>query len=141
MSFSKEHRVRPDLTVFPTTSEPPYVIIKNIEVRSLCAHHLFPFTGRATVAYLPKNFQVGLSKMQRLMDYCATRLTDQETISSEFLEEFNKSTNNQDIAIKIECVHTCMSARGVKCHNPITTTLACSSDSYEERKFLLDLIK
>tara|TARA_Y100000034_G_scaffold29728_1_gene36185 strand:+ start:56316 stop:56888 length:573 start_codon:yes stop_codon:yes gene_type:complete len=122
LSFSDD-KTEPNMTAFPVEgSLIPYVTVDKIEVRSLCAHHLFPFTGYASVVYLPKDEKLGLSKMQRAMDYVATRLTDQESITTKFLEFIKEKINPEYIAIKITCHHSCMSARGVKCHQAETIT-------------------
>lgn len=100
------------------------VTINDLELRSMCAHHLFPFFGTATISYLPGKRKVGLSKMQRALDYVANRLTDQETITSTLMEFLIKEVEPKAIVVKLEATHTCMMVRGVKCHNARTITYA-----------------
>jgi GTP cyclohydrolase I len=100
------------------------VLVKDIEVYSLCEHHLLPFFGKAHVAYIPNGKVVGLSKIPRVIDVFARRLQVQERLTHEILESIDKALEPQGVAIIIEARHMCMMMRGVQKQNSVTTTSA-----------------
>ncbi|MBK9735318.1 MAG: GTP cyclohydrolase I FolE [Saprospiraceae bacterium] len=118
------------------------VIIKDIEVYSLCEHHLLPFFGKAHVAYIPNGYVVGLSKIPRVIDVFARRLQVQERMTHEILHAIDTELKPLGVAIVIEAVHMCMMMRGVQKQNSSTTTSAFTGEfrKMETRSEFLSLI-
>lgn len=100
------------------------VIVKNIELYSMCEHHLHPFFGKAHVAYIPNGYITGLSKIARVVDVFARRLQVQERLTTQILAAIKESLNPLGIAVVIEAKHLCMMMRGVQKQNSTTTTSA-----------------
>jgi len=98
------------------------VIIKDIEIYSLCEHHMLPFFGKAHVAYIPDGNIVGLSKIPRVVDVFARRLQVQERLTHDILECLNNTLKPKGVAVVIEASHMCMMMRGVQKQNSVTTT-------------------
>ena len=98
------------------------VIVKNIELYSMCEHHLHPFYGKAHVAYLPNGYITGLSKIARVVDVYARRLQVQERLTTQILAAIKESLNPLGVAVVIEAKHLCMMVRGVQKQNSVTTT-------------------
>lgn len=98
------------------------VIIKNIELYSLCEHHMLPFFGKAHIAYIPNGQIVGLSKIPRVVDVFARRLQVQERLTHDILECINTTLKPKGVAVVIEAAHMCMMMRGVQKQNSVTTT-------------------
>lgn len=98
------------------------VIVKDIEVYSLCEHHILPFFGKAHVAYIPNGYIVGLSKIPRIVDVFARRLQVQERLTIEIRDVIQNTLRPLGVAVVIEACHMCMMMRGVQKQNSITTT-------------------
>ncbi|GAB4201141.1 MAG: GTP cyclohydrolase I FolE [Bacteroidia bacterium] len=119
------------------------VLVKNIEVFSLCEHHLLPFIGKAHVAYIPNGKIVGLSKIARVVDAYARRLQVQERLTNQIKDCLQETLHPLGVAVVIECAHLCMQMRGVQKQHSITTTSAFSGVFMEDatRKEFISLIK
>ena len=120
------------------------VIVKDIEVYSMCEHHMLPFFGKAHVAYIPDGTIVGLSKIPRVVDAFSRRLQVQERLTIEIGDCIQKTLNPKGVAVVIECAHMCMQMRGVQKQNSVTTSSAftglfLSNDS--TRKEFINLVQ
>ncbi|MCZ7596536.1 MAG: GTP cyclohydrolase I FolE [Gammaproteobacteria bacterium] len=104
------------------SSNDEMVIVKDIEVYSLCEHHLLPFIGKCHVAYLPTGKVIGLSKVARIVDMFASRLQIQENLTSQIAEAVNQMTQPRGVGVVVEAKHLCMMMRGVQKQNSVMTT-------------------
>jgi GTP cyclohydrolase I len=109
------------------------VIVKDIEVYSMCEHHMLPFFGKAYVAYIPNGHVVGLSKIPRVVDVFARRLQVQERLTNEIRDCIQNALQPLGVGIVIECRHLCMSMRGVQKQNSVTTTSAFTGEFLKEK--------
>ncbi len=118
--------------LFPTTSN-EMVIVKNIELYSLCEHHLLPFIGKCHVAYLPNGSVLGLSKVARIVDVFARRLQIQEHLTQQIAETIQTKTQALGVGVIIESQHMCMMMRGIEKQNSVMTT-SCMLGAFREKQ-------
>jgi GTP cyclohydrolase I len=109
------------------------VIVKDIEVYSMCEHHMLPFFGKAHVAYIPNNYIVGLSKIPRIVDAFARRLQVQERLTTEIRDCIQNTLEPLGVAVVIEAQHLCMQMRGVQKQHSVTTTSAFTGEFENDR--------
>jgi GTP cyclohydrolase I len=119
------------------------VLVKDIEVYSMCEHHMLPFFGKAHVAYIPNGRIVGLSKVPRVVDSFARRLQVQERLTNEIRDCIQDTLEPLGVAVVLECSHLCMQMRGVQKQNSVTTTSAFTGvfmDDHRTREEFIKLI-
>ncbi|MCP9750230.1 GTP cyclohydrolase I FolE [Ferruginibacter sp. HRS2-29] len=118
------------------------VIVKDIELYSMCEHHMLPFYGKAHIAYIPNGYITGLSKIARVVDVYSRRLQVQERLTHQILDAIKDTLNPQGVAVVIEASHLCMMMRGVQKQNSVTTTSAFSGqfEKNETRSEFMKLI-
>jgi len=117
-----------------TESYNQMVLVKDIEMYSLCEHHMLPFFGKAHIAYIPNGHIVGLSKVPRIVDVFSRRLQVQERLTDEIKDCLQESLNPKGVAVVIEAQHLCMQMRGVEKQNSVTTTSAFSGTFKSDEK-------
>ncbi len=120
------------------------VIVKEIELFSLCEHHLLPFIGKCHVAYLPRGKVIGISKIARIVDHFARRLQIQENLTKQIADTLLKVTNARGVGVIIEAKHLCMMMRGVEKQNSVLTTSMMTGTFREQdrtRAEFLSLLK
>ena len=100
------------------------IVVKDIEIYSMCEHHMLPFIGKAHVAYIPNGWITGLSKIARVVDVYARRLQVQERLTVQIMNAIKDTLNPLGVAVVIEAKHLCMMMRGVQKQNSVTTTSA-----------------
>ena len=119
------------------------VIVKDIDFFSMCEHHILPFYGKAHVAYIPKGYITGLSKIARVVDIFSHRLQVQERLTEQVMQCINDTLKPQGVMVVSEAKHMCMQMRGVEKQNSITTTSAYSGvfESSKTRNEFMDLLR
>lgn len=128
--------------LFPTDND-EMVLIKNIELYSLCEHHLLPFIGKCHVAYMPSGNIIGLSKIARIVDFHARRLQVQENLTKEIAQTIFQVVDAKGVGVIIEAQHLCMMMRGVEKQNSVMTTsvtLGQMRDDSRSRAEFLSLV-
>lgn len=116
------------------------VVVKDINLFSLCEHHLLPFYGRAHVAYIPNGKIIGLSKIPRVVDVFAKRLQVQERLTSQIAECLMEALNPRGVAVVIEALHLCMAMRGVEKTNSFTVTSAMLGTFRESERARMEFL-
>ncbi len=116
------------------------VVVKDIEVYSMCEHHMLPFFGKAHVAYIPNGHIVGLSKIPRVVDAYSRRLQVQERLTNEIRDCIQSTLEPMGVAVVIECKHLCMSMRGIQKQNSVTTTSAFTG-AFENEKTRAEFLR
>ena len=107
------------------------IIVKDIELYSLCEHHILPFFGKAHIAYIPNGWITGLSKIARVVDVFSRRLQVQERLTTQILHAIKDTLNPLGVAVVIEAQHLCMMMRGVQKQNSVTTTSAFDGEFHK----------
>lgn len=107
------------------------IVVKDIELYSMCEHHMLPFFGKAHIAYIPNGWITGLSKIARVVDVYARRLQVQERLTVEIMNAIKDSLNPVGVAVVIEAQHLCMMMRGVQKQNSVTTTSAFDGEFHK----------
>jgi len=115
-----------------TSDTDEMVIVRNIEMYSLCEHHMLPFIGKCHVAYLPDGRVLGLSKIARLVDFYARRLQIQEVLTKQVAESVHAAIGGKGVGVVIEAQHMCMMMRGVEKQNSVMTT-SCMLGSFRDQ--------
>ena len=139
------YEVNPNIILQEAMFEEDYsemVLVKDVELYSLCEHHMLPFFGKAHIAYIPNGKIVGLSKIPRIVDAFSRRLQVQERLTHEILNCLHDALKPLGVAIVIEARHMCMMMRGVQKQNSVTTTSAFTGEfqKVESRSEFLTLI-
>jgi GTP cyclohydrolase I len=119
------------------------IVVKNIELYSMCEHHMLPFFGKAHIAYIPNGWITGLSKIARVVDVFSKRLQVQERLTTQILDAIKDSLDPLGVAVVIEAEHLCMMMRGVQKQNSVTTTSAFYGEFEKQttRNEFISLIK
>ena len=115
-----------------TSDTDEMVIVRNIELYSMCEHHMLPFIGKAHVAYLPQGKVIGLSKIARIVDLFARRLQIQEVLTKQIADCVNTAIDAKGVGVVIEAKHMCMMMRGVEKQNSVMTT-SCMLGNFREQ--------
>ncbi|MFT3741230.1 MAG: GTP cyclohydrolase I FolE [Gammaproteobacteria bacterium] len=126
-----------------TSTMSEMVLVKDIELYSLCEHHLLPFIGKCHVAYIPQGKIIGLSKIARIVDLFARRLQVQEQLTEQIAECLQQAVNPAGVGVIIEAKHLCMMMRGVEKQNSVMKTskmLGCFAEDYRTRGEFLSLV-
>lgn len=131
---------RPEITLFKNKYHYQSPLIEmNIPFTSFCEHHFVPIVGKANVAYIPKDYVIGLSKIHRIVDYYARRPQVQERLTQQILEDLKKTLQTKDVGIVLRANHSCISCRGVKDQDSSTIT-SVFSGKIEQDKVLINYL-
>ncbi len=143
--LTQGYQIKPEEILLSAKFKEDYsqmVIVKDIEVYSMCEHHMLPFFGRAHIAYIPNGHIVGLSKIPRVVDAFSRRLQVQERLTNEIRDCIQQTLDPLGVAVVMECSHLCMQMRGVQKQNSSTTTSAFTGEFMKDatRKEFISLI-
>lgn len=131
---------KPKLATFPNKYGYRKMLVEqNINIDSACEHHFLPMTGQAHIAYIPKDKVIGLSKINRLVDYYSHRPQVQERLSLQILHDLQNALDTKDVVVMINAKHLCVSTRGIKDKNSSTTTIqfgGCFTEKSNREEFL-----
>ncbi len=116
------------------------VIVKDVELYSLCEHHLLPFIGKCHIAYIPDGKVLGLSKLARIVDMYARRLQIQEKLTKQIADAVELSINAKGVAVVVEAKHLCMMMRGVEKQNSVMTTSVMTGTFREDRSTRIEFL-
>ena len=116
------------------------ILVKDIELYSLCEHHILPFFGKAHIAYIPNGYITGLSKIARVVDVYSRRLQVQERLTTQILDALKDTLQPLGVAVVIEASHLCMMMRGVQKQNSVTTTSAFCGE-FEKNETRIEFTK
>ena len=125
--LTQGYNINPDDIILSSMFEEDYqqmVLVKDIEIYSLCEHHMIPFFGKAHIAYIPDGYITGLSKIARVVDAYARRLQVQERLTVQIRDCIQNTLNPLGVAVVIEAMHLCIAMRGVQKQNSVATTSA-----------------
>ena len=135
---------KPKVSVFDNTYQyGKFILEKEISVKSTCEHHFLPIIGRAHVAYISNGKIIGLSKINRIVDYFARRPQVQERLTRQILEELKADLDTEDVIVMIDASHCCVTTRGIQDSDSMTVTLDYSGkfEEYEARKEFMDAVR
>lgn len=124
----------PRIRLFPNTHKSHLVLEKNIRVRSVCEHHFVPILGIAHVAYIPRKYIVGLSKLNRIVDYFSRRPQIQERLTEQIADFLSSNLHTPDVAVYVDAKHYCVSLRGIQDEASRTVTYALRGAFQENPK-------
>lgn len=138
--YGLDPRNKPTLSTFDNKYGYKKMLVEqNITIDSACEHHFLPIIGHAHIAYIPKDKVVGLSKINRLVDYYAHRPQVQERLSLQILKDLQEALGTEDVIVMISAKHLCVSSRGIKDKNSFTTTIeygGCFESDLKRNEFL-----
>lgn len=124
MFYGLDQKNKPKLTTFDNyIGYKKMIVEQNIDLDSACEHHFLPITGHAHVAYIPKDKLIGISKLNRLVDYYARRPQGQERLCLQIMQDLQNALEVEDVMVVINAKHSCISSRGIKDKNSFTTTM------------------
>lgn len=135
---------KPKMSVFDNTYQyGKFILEKEISVKSTCEHHFLPIIGKAHVAYISNGKIIGLSKINRIVDYFARRPQVQERLTRQILEELKADLDTEDVIVMIDASHCCVTTRGIQDSGSMTVTLDYSGkfEEYEARKEFMDAVR
>ncbi|MDO6519389.1 GTP cyclohydrolase I FolE [Zobellia uliginosa] len=139
--YGLDPKNKPKISVFDNKYGYDKMLVEqNITINSSCEHHFLPITGKAHIGYIPKNKVVGLSKINRLVDYYAHRPQVQERLSLQILRDLQNTLETDDVIVVISAEHLCVSSRGIKDSNSFTTTIEYGG-RFENERIKSDFLK
>lgn len=142
--YGLDPRNKPKVSVFDNKYQyDKFIIEKDITVKSTCEHHFLPIVGKAHVGYISKGKVIGLSKINRIVDYCARRPQVQERMTRQILEELKEALNTDDVIVMVDARHFCVTTRGIEDDDSSTITMDYSGafNNASTRKEFLDTLR
>lgn len=134
---------RPIYTMFESEQYDGLVLVKDIDFSSLCEHHMMPFVGKASIAYIPTKKVLGISKLARIVDKYAKNLQLQERLSNQIANDILNATNAKGVAVYMEASHLCMNIRGITRRNAktVTTVFLGAFKEFKLQEMFMDMLK